>query len=726
MKQTYSLRFLSGIRRCLPPPMLILGVSAAVLSLFTACSGDSEDDDLYAAVQPVTFTFDESDPAKNTVQVLANTAWQVYWTPEVAGVSVSPAAGSGNGSFCVTDMPEGETLQFGVKTVSGKSVPTYATVTRPAAEPDAATLSVAPQTLTFDAAGTNRITVTSNASWTVTASDPGLAFSPAAGSGNGTITVTAAPVGTSTLTVTAGEGSTVKKATVTILRSAESSGETLFSLDFGPERSDWVWANQNEAWKTQTGTGASTVSYSLYNVQIASPYGSAGKYAGASGGSYARMYENPETDYFEIRHITLPAGQTDYTLSFGTIFPAGDMTLEVSADGTVWKPLVYTGASVYNTWAKTSVGFTLAEPASQLSIRLVPTGVDRQYGLNFDDIVLTAGGGGQQIDFGTAPSGNGYRWAELPGNWVAPTSDRATISGDYAFYTHWTRSVRSNKVVRNYSYCYDTRRHNPIWVAYPMHAVYGEGGFDRTSPDPWAPDPALDASYQSKIYRSDGPSGSDPYQFWSTNTIYNLGRSGSWTKGHLCMSRERGGKNQEINRQTFYPTNIAPQPNAKASTFGEVWGCIEAVVSGTNKKDNDITADDNSTNLNIVADTLFVVAGCYYQHENWTDYDSSDYNQPTPDPNQKLCVMPTHQYKVLLRTRSGNTGRPIQVCSASELQSIGFWIETFTTLDASSARTVLRQIAVPVSWIEQQTGLTFFPDVPVEVKQQNEPSDWGF
>ncbi len=721
MKQTLSFGFPSGIRRF---PTLVLGISAAVLSLFTACGGDSADDDLYAAVQPVTFTFDESDPAKNTVQVMANTAWQVYWTPDVAGVSVSPATGSGNGSFCVTEMPEGETLQFGVKPVSGKSVPTYATVTRPAAEPDAATLSVAPQTLTFDAAGTNRITVTSNASWTATASDPGLAFSPAAGSGNGTITVTAAPVGTSTLTVTAGEGSAAKKATVTVSREAESSGETVFSLDFG-NGSGSVWADSNEEWKTQTGSGAATVSYDMSRMRINNDnFGSSGRYAGASGKAYAKIWTDGDPGYFTIRNITLPAGQTDYTLSFGTIFPAGDMTLEVSADGTVWKPLVYTGASVYNTWAKTSVGFTLAEPASQLSIRLVPTGVDRQYGLNFDDIVLTAGGGGQQIDFGA--SGKEYRWAELPGNWVAPTSDRATISGDYAFYTHWTRSVRSNKVVRNYSYCYDTRRHNPIWVAYPMHAVYGEGGFDRTWPDPWTPDPALDAGYQSKIYRSDGPNGSDPYQYWSTNTLYNLGLSGDWTRGHLCMSRERGGADTEINRQTFYPTNVAPQPNTSGSTFGEVWGYIEAVVSGTNKRDNDISADDNSTNLNIVADTLFVVAGCYYLHDDWTDYDSSNYNQPTPDPNQKLCVMPTHQYKVLLRTRSGNTGKPIQDCSADELQCVGFWLDTFTNLDASSARTVLRQIAVSVSEIEQKTGLTFFPGVPASVKEQCNPSDWGF
>lgn len=506
--------------------------------------------------------------------------------------------------------------------------------------------------------------------------------------------------------------------------------EVVFKLDFGAERSSWVWANQDTDWQTQSGSGAATVRYETYNVQIASPYGSAGHYVGASGGSYARMYEDPSTDYFVIRNITLPAGQTAYTLSFGTIFPEGDMNLEVSGDGTSWKSLTYKGASDYNTWELATVGFTLAKSVERMSIRFVPTGVDRDYGLNFDDIVLMTGGGGQTVDLGTAtdpdPGSKEYRYPELPANWAASTSEKATISGDYAFFTHWTHSVRTNKEVRNYTYCYDTRRHNPIWVAYPMHAVYGEGGFGRTDPDPWAPDPALDAKYQSKIYKSDGPTGSDPYQFWSTNTIYKQGRRGSWGRGHLCMSRERGGADTEINRQTFYPTNIAPQPNGTASTFGSVWGSIESLISGTENLENDITADDNSSNLNIVADTLFVVAGCHYEHDDWTDYDSSDYTQPEPDSNQKLCVMPTHQYKVLLRTRDGNSKKKIQECSASELQTIGFWVDTFTDLDATSAKAVLNQIAVPVSTIEKKTGLTFFPDVPDEVKEQCNPSDWGF
>lgn len=656
MKQTFTHSSICfTLRRIWKFPTLLPGLFVLLLTFFTACGGDDDsvDDNTYAVVEAASFTFNENDPTKNVIQVLANTEWTVYWTPETSGVSVSPATGSGNGSFYVADMPAGQTLKFGVKTASGKTASQFVTVTRTSG--------------------------------------------PGGDDGDD-------------------EGDT-------------PTGETVFNLDFG-DGTGGIWADTNEEWKTQTGSGVSTVTYYMSRMRINNDnFGSSGRYAGASGKAYAKIWTDGDPGYFTIRNITLPAGQTAYTLTFGTIFPEGDMNLEVSADGSSWKKLTYKGASAYNTWTKASVGFTLADAVPNLSIRYSVTGVQREHGLNFDDILLTTGGGGQEIDFETTSAEDDYRFPELPANWAAPSYPSvtaATLSGDYAFFTHWTRSVNSNKVVRNYSYCYDTRRHNPIWVAYPLHAVYGEGGFGRTSPDPWAPDPALDAGYQSKIYRSDGPDGSDPYQYWSTNTISTLGFFGSWTKGHLCMSRERGGKNQEINRQTFYPTNIAPQPNDKASTFGKVWGCIEALISGTDKLDNDITADDSSPNLNIVADTLFVVAGCHYAHDNWTDYDSSDYNQPTPDPNQKLCVMPTHQYKVLLRTRSGNTGKSIQECSADELQCVGFWLDTFTNLDASSAQTVLRQIAVPVSEIEQQTGLTFFPDVPPSVKQQCNPSDWGF
>ncbi len=323
-----------------------------------------------------------------------------------------------------------------------------------------------------------------------------------------------------------------------------------------------------------------------------------------------------------------------------------------------------------------------------------------------------------------------YRFPELPSNWVAPTGSTAALKDDRAFFTHWSKSVKSKKTVRNYSYCYDTRRHNPVWVAYPLHPVYREGGTGRTDPDPWAPDPALDERYQSKIYKHDGEGDGiyDGYQFWGNTLLKSLGKGGYWSKGHLCMSSERGGKDAELNIQTFHPTNIAPQSSAAASDFATVWSYVETLFSGTNDyKNTDFTADDGSQNINIVADTLFLVAGCYYEHDDWADYDASNYNKkPTTSSLSKMCIMPTHQFKMALRTKKGNTGKRIADCTADELQAIGFWIEAFPTLSGTSATAELNRRVVPVSFIEEKMGIEFFPDVPASVKADYNPADWGF
>ncbi len=464
----------SVFRRFSPPPLGLSGLLLAGALLLGACSEEKTSDDTYAVVVSGSFTFDAANLAYNTIQVTANTDWQVYWTPAEAAVTVEPLSGRGDGSFCIMAMPEGMTVQFGVRTASGKSANQLAAVTRPSSD--------------------------------------------------------------------------------------EGGGD------------------------------------------------------GGEGGG---------------------------------------------------------------------------DPA-------VP-----------------------------------YRFPELPSNWVAPTAATAAILSDHcAFFTRWTTSVTSRKRLRNYSYCYDTQRHNPIWVAYPMHAVYLEGGYGRTDPDPWAPDPALDASHQSKIYSTGAD---DVYQYWATATMSSLYEKGdipqlgTWTKGHLCMSRERGGRDQEINRQTFYPTNVAPQPNSRASTFGTVWGYVEALISGSKDTDNDITADDNSTNVNMV-DTCYVVAGCYYEHDNWKDYDASNSGQQ--GSGAKLCVMPTHQWKMMLRKKDNvSKTKTIAECTADELQAVAFWVETFTQSDAAAkgAKAQLREIMCPVSDVEQKMGMTFYPDVPAEVKSRTpDPEAWGF
>lgn len=549
------------------------------------------------------------------------------------------------------------------------------------------TLSVAPADLTYDPASpsSNVVTVTTNASWKAECPDSKLKFSPSSGTGNATIAFTDAPAGVRcTLTVTAGTGADAKKQTVEIFREADVPVQTVFSLDFG-NGTNGVWAGSNDEWKTQTGTGASTVTYSVNNVRINNDnFGSAGKYTGASGKAYAKMFYDASTDYFTIYDITLPEGERNYTLTFGTIFPAADVSLMVSADGAVWRPLAYTGASTYNTWAKATVGFTLKQAVAKLSIRLAPTGTERTYGLNFDDIVLTTGGGGQEVD---PVAGTDLRWAELPSNFESPSADQFV-------HTTWTTTVTSGRRVRNYTYCYDTRRHNPVWVAYPHHRCYMEGS--GRSDEPWAADPALPESQQSKIYAS---STGDMYQYWTADLVTGAYGSGYWSRGHLCMSRERPGKGLEINMQTFRPTNVAPQAS-EPSAFGKIWGNIEEAISGGT----------------IPADTLYIVAGCYYENDNnWKEKDAS--NNGALSSLSKDCVMPTRQFKMAVRKKTVQVGKPIQECTADELETIAFWVESLTKSTATD-KSQLDQFIVPISEIETAMGMKFFPGIPDAAKSR--------
>lgn len=623
MKQTFTHSSICfTLRRIWKFPTLLPGLFVLLLTFFTACGGDDgAEDGTYAVVEAASFTFNENDPTKNVIQVLANTEWTVYWTPETSGVSVSPATGSGNGSFYVADMPAGQTLKFGVKTASGKAASQFVTVTRTSG--------------------------------------------PGGDDGDD-------------------EGDT-------------PTGEIVFSLDFG-DGTGGIWADTNEEWKTQTGSGASTVSYNTYRMRINNDdFNSSGRYAGASGKAYAKIWTDGDPGYFTIRNITLPAGQTAYTLTFGTIFPEGDMNLEVSADGSSWKKLTYKGASAYNTWTKASVGFTLTDAVPSLSIRYLVTGVQREYGLSFDDVVLTTGGGGQQIDFGA--SGKEYRWAELPATPADMTNRKIN--------TFWSTTVSTKQYLRNYTYCYDTKRHCPLWIAHPQHACYEEGGRTRPKPEPWAADPNMTQAEQAIIWVWPGDN-RDKYVV-SESPLYR------WGRGHMLASGYRGcddaNNPAEINVQTFYSCNIAPQGG---EVFSSLWQQAEWRIQ------------DNY----VCADTLYCVSGAHFDEGAIAAYDGSWINTNAQTrghiDESKPCEVPTHYYKLILRTRNGNTGKAIQECDASELIAVGFWFENGDGTDDSGAATPTLDASClkSVAWIEQQTGFTFFPEVPPSVKQQCNPSDW--
>lgn len=238
-------------------------------------------------------------------------------------------------------------------------------------------------------------------------------------------------------------------------------------------------------------------------------------------------------------------------------------------------------------------------------------------------------------------------------------------NSNYVYTTHFM--TLSNSKVRNYSLCFDKTKRAALWVAYPLHSVY-LGSVSRT--DQWALDPNVSTSYQANVVK---------YSY-----------RGNYDRGHQLPSADRLATT-EANDQTFYMTNMTPQLDRLNQ---DMWAKLEAKVRN-----------------NRCSDTLYVVTGAYFANTNGS----------TTDNNGNTCPLPTHYFKVLLRTKTGNTGKAIKDCNASELKSIGFWVEHKSYGDIQPPTS----ICTTVQDIEQKTGFTFFPQVDASVKSQNEPSLWS-
>lgn len=296
-----------------------------------------------------------------------------------------------------------------------------------------------------------------------------------------------------------------------------------------------------------------------------------------------------------------------------------------------------------------------------------------------------------------------YRWAELP------RDNPDKYKSDYVFGNHWTTTYTSKQRVRNYCYYYDVRRHSPMWIAHPQHAIYQEGGYTRPDEDPWACDPYLTDSESATIYPIDGYACSlRTYEYGTYGNYYQ------WQRGHMLASSYRGCGDKynpaEINVQTFYSSNVAAQ-RQNDSAFQILWGAAERKIQ-----------DDY-----ICSDTLYVVSGAHFENEDTTAIDARVDKFPE---RCKTCVVPTHFYKIVLRTKKGDTGKAIQECSADELKAVGFWFSN-TDVDEQTGLeepTLSKAHMRSIDEIERLTGneFDFFPDIPESVEASFNASEWGF
>lgn len=250
-------------------------------------------------------------------------------------------------------------------------------------------------------------------------------------------------------------------------------------------------------------------------------------------------------------------------------------------------------------------------------------------------------------------------WAELPEIGDDPCG--------LCYAAHFCDSLPGG---RNYTVCYDPERRCGVWSAFPLHDCYRS---DARRSDRWRIDPDLPAEVQPDLaggsYRP----------------------SAGYSRGHLVASNDRT-VSRAANEQTFYVTNVAPQ--WQNSFNGGVWSALEADCW-----------------KNVCADTLYVVSGVCFAADTLAVTDRSGCR----------CVVPTHFYRVLLRSKSGRTGRPVGELSADELQCVGFWFE-----NRAHPRGKPSRYMVSVAEIERRTGLTFFVNVPQAPKHHCEPSDWTF
>lgn len=477
--------------------------------------------------------------------------------------------------------------------------------------------------------------------------------------------------------------------------------------------------------RNMEGSGIEGVSYDGSYTSVRSSYASMG-YPGASG--LNGVYYSQNGSNITVRGIVLPTDKRTYKLSVGFCVYDREtpkdykkaFKIEISDEHGKKSHILDCTIDKYGSWylAKSVFEVTSSETTKlNIKIEALADGVQGRT----DDLrlVTTTETASVQYDFGHSgtpdpgPEPSLKDYIERPAT-LKPNSD-------YKYVDHRAKTYRTKQNVRNYEACYDIRRHNPMWVAYPCHEIYWEGGYTRPKPDPWRPDPEFSESEQSIIYASDWAdwpwgtvskddlkSPNDKYQYWS-----GVSTGKYTTRGHLMRSAERGaGKWNnlfKLNEQTFYPTNIAPELYKNVDTDGNShWDMVEGILPNKWR----------------CSDTIYVVVGCWYDNDEWKLFDAvSGYDK---SDKSKECIMPKARYKLVLRTKSGNTGKPIWQCSADEVMAIGFWFPQSFTGEKLSSLPPLADYIYSVSDIEKKIGseFSFFPLAPEGVKDSYNINDW--
>ena len=278
--------------------------------------------------------------------------------------------------------------------------------------------------------------------------------------------------------------------------------------------------------------------------------------------------------------------------------------------------------------------------------------------------------------------GSTYRagWYELPIE-VDTNKDGRDDKNSTYYYAHHLcaggeQNAQRNGAARNYTVCFSSEHHCPVWVAAPRHDMY-EGSANRTNA--YTQDPQIPSNIQ--YLRKDADSGCN--------------------NGHMLGSAERTSSTA-TNKQVFYFSNIAPQYSSTFNTGGGAWNNLEDHVDGL-----------------VCRDTLYVVIGTYF--ETYTDkYGNTGRPAKISFGGRSDVSKPTMYYYALLRTKSGNTGKAVKECSASELQCAAF---VMCHEQAKGHKPEARDL-ISIEELEALTGFTYFSNIPNAPKTTFNANDW--
>jgi DNA/RNA endonuclease G (NUC1) len=171
--------------------------------------------------------------------------------------------------------------------------------------------------------------------------------------------------------------------------------------------------------------------------------------------------------------------------------------------------------------------------------------------------------------------------------------------------------------------------------------------------------------------------------------------------GHMLGSAERTSSTA-TNKQVFYFSNIAPQYSDTFNTGGGAWNNLEDHIDGL-----------------VCSDTLYTVIGCYF--DTYTDkYGNTGRPAKISFGGRSDVSKPTMYYYALLRTKSGNTGKAVADCSASELQCAAF---VMSHEQAKGHKPEARDL-ISIEELEALTGFTYFSNVPNAPKTTCNANDW--